>query len=72
MLGDLRTREWLPLFVTVGLFAAVVYGAYATATREWADLLGLAYLLASPAVYAAARLLVAGTPDATHDAEVGA
>lgn len=29
MLGDLRTREWLPLLVTVGLFAAVVYGTYA-------------------------------------------
>lgn len=51
MLGDVRTRQWLPLLATGVLFVAVVYAAYAAASSTWADLAGLVYLLASPAVY---------------------
>ncbi len=72
MLGDLRTREWLPLIVAVALFVTIEYATYATMSRDWADLLGLAYLLASPAVYAAVKLLVVEAPATATDVEVGA
>lgn len=70
MLADLRAREWLPLLATVALFVGIEYATYTTMSRNWADLLGLAYLLVSPAVYTAANSLVAEAPDVSSDVAV--
>lgn len=48
----------LPIVSTVALFLAVVFGTDAIASRTWADLLGLVFLMASPFVYSRLKALV--------------
>lgn len=51
MVHGLRPTEWVPVMTTVALFLLVVFATDAVASRAWADLLGLFYLVASPSIY---------------------
>lgn len=50
-------RGWMPVIVTGGLFVVVVGGVALLASATLADLVGLIYLLASPAVYRGLRAI---------------
>lgn len=61
MKATVTPKDWLPVAVTGALFFLVVFGTDAVASTTWADLAGIAYLLASPAVFGAVR---SAAPDA--------
>lgn len=54
----LRPSEWLPVVATVSLFLLIVFATDAVASRTWADLVGLLYLVASPFLYRSLRSAV--------------
>lgn len=55
-------RGWLPVVVTVGLMFAVPIAVDATVSYRWANLAGLTYLVASPAVYRVTKRAVDPAP----------
>lgn len=49
---------WLPFVVTATVWMSLVFAIAAIASKTWADLFGLTYLLATPFIYRGLKSLV--------------
>lgn len=61
MAEQLDPALWMPITVTIGLMFLLVFAVASLASNTIADLVGLAYLLASPLIYRALRTWIDGT-----------
>lgn len=68
--GKYGYRVWLPIIVTVIVWIGLVFVIAALASRMWADLIGLFYLLASPFIYRGLESVI-GVDTSGTEATVG-
>jgi hypothetical protein len=72
MVGPIDYEMWLPIVVTASLLILLVFAVADVASRTWADLLGLFYLLAAPFIYRVLRSVVTAGSSARDPSRDGA